>query len=318
MNSLKELGSSTEESKAISAESALIKQGRRRFALFAGMLTLCYAVPLWNLVRFAHRDGLFSYVLLIPLIAGYLMWIRFPKSAQVSGGSRWPGIFPAIAGLFLLASVWMPDFAPFAANPANRIPIQTFSYCLLLWAGGLILLGAKTVRHFLFPALFFAFVTPFPPAVVNALETALLRPSAEVAYLFLKWSGIAVLRDDLAFQMPGIAIMVAPQCSGIRSSLILFITSLLAGNLFLRSAWKRILLAALVIPLGIIRNGFRILVISWLCVRVDPSYIDSPIHHRGGPIFFILSLVPFTLILLALWKTDNPRKHTHTQFLDNR
>ena len=56
---------------------------------------------------------------------------------------------------------------------------------------------------------------------------------------------------------------------------------------------------AFVIPLGILRNGFRILVIGLLCVHVGPHMIDSPIHHRGGPIFFALSLVP--LFLLVWW-----------------
>ena len=27
--------------------------------------------------------------------------------------------------------------------------------------------------------------------------------------------------------------------------------------------------------------------------------IDSPIHHRGGPVFFVLSLIP--LFLLVVW-----------------
>ena len=55
---------------------------------------------------------------------------------------------------------------------------------------------------------------------------------------------------------------------------------------------------AFVIPLGILRNGFRILVIGLLCVHVGPQMIDSTIHHQGGPFFFALSLVP---LLLLLW-----------------
>ena len=70
--------------------------------------------------------------------------------------------------------------------------------------------------------------------------------------------------------------------------------------MFLRSPWKRAVLTLAVIPLAIIRNGFRILTISWLCVHVGPEMIDSPIHHRGGPIFFILSLIPFFALLFLL------------------
>jgi hypothetical protein len=32
--------------------------------------------------------------------------------------------------------------------------------------------------------------------------------------------------------------------------------------------------------------------------------INSPIHRRGGPLFFALSLIPFFLLLLFLRKRD--------------
>jgi len=35
--------------------------------------------------------------------------------------------------------------------------------------------------------------------------------------------------------------------------------------------------------------------------------IDSPIHHHGGPIFFILSLIPLYLLLLWLRRSDAHR-----------
>jgi hypothetical protein len=61
---------------------------------------------------------------------------------------------------------------------------------------------------------------------------------------------------------------------------------------------------AFVIPLGILRNGFRILVIGLLCVNVGPQMIQSLIHRRGGPVFFMLSLIPFFLVMWWLRKGD--------------
>jgi exosortase/archaeosortase family protein len=85
---------------------------------------------------------------------------------------------------------------------------------------------------------------------------------------------------------------------------VLFITSLLAANVLLKTTWRRILLVAFVIPLGILRNGFRILVIGLLCVHVSPDMIHSPIHHKGGPIFFALSLVPLSLLVWWLRRQE--------------
>jgi exosortase/archaeosortase family protein len=61
---------------------------------------------------------------------------------------------------------------------------------------------------------------------------------------------------------------------------------------------------AFVIPLAIVRNAFRILVIGLLCVHVGPQMIDSIIHRRGGPLFFALSLGPLFLLLVWLRRQE--------------
>jgi len=112
------------------------------------------------------------------------------------------------------------------------------------------------------------------------------------------------VRHGTLFELPGIVLRVAQECSGIRSSWVLFITSLLASHVFLRTRWRSVVLVAFVIPLGILRNGFRILVIGLLCVHVGPHMIDSTIHHQGGPLFFALSLVPLSLLLWWLRRQE--------------
>ena len=132
-----------------------------------------------------------------------------------------------------------------------------------------------------------------------------MRASADVAAWFLTVTGTPLLRDSQVFALPGIVLQVAQECSGIRSSWVLFITSLLASHLFIKSPWRRLILVAFVIPLGIVRNGFRILVIGLLCVHIGPQMIDSPIHHQGGPLFFVLSLGPLFALLWWLRRSEH-------------
>jgi exosortase C (VPDSG-CTERM-specific) len=265
----------------------------RRFLVFASLLTLCFVLPLAHWVRFALNSGLFSYVLLVPFISGYLIWIRRKDVGSESGRSLLPAAFLAAIGLGVLA-------AGMVGSAENALTYQMLSYCCLLWGGGFAFLGMQIMRALAFPALFLIFVAPIPPSIVTLLEAALQRASAEVAYRFIAWSGIPILRSGFDFHMPRFSLSIAPQCSGIRSSLVLFITSLVAGYLFCRNARARWILALFVIPLGIARNAFRILVLAYLCVRVDPSYINSPIHKQGGPLFFVLSLIPFGFVLYLL------------------
>ena len=70
---------------------------------------------------------------------------------------------------------------------------------------------------------------------------------------------------------------------------------------------------AFVIPLGIVRDAFRILVIGLLCVHIGPYMVDSVIHRRGGPFFFVLSLVPLFLFLQWLRRRDRRTRVTSAQ-----
>ena len=100
------------------------------------------------------------------------------------------------------------------------------------------------MRGLTFPFALLVFMVPLPDLVVAGLEDFLMRASAEVAHWFFQWSGTPVFRSGQVMEMPGTTLEVAPECSGIRSTLVLFITSLIASYLFLSSKWHRGLLVA--------------------------------------------------------------------------
>jgi exosortase C (VPDSG-CTERM-specific) len=170
--------------------------------------------------------------------------------------------------------------------------------------GAFLVMGSKWTAAAAFPFGFLIFMVPLPDAAVAWLERASALASAEAAALFFTIAGTTLVRHGTVFELPGIVLEVAQECSGIRSSWVLFITSILASHLFLKSPWRRLLLVAFVIPLGILRNGFRVFVIGMLCVHVGPQMIDSVIHNRGGPVFFALSLVPLFALLWWLRRGD--------------
>jgi exosortase C (VPDSG-CTERM-specific) len=160
------------------------------------------------------------------------------------------------------------------------------------------------MRSLAFPFFLLLFMVPFPAALREAVVAALQQGSATVADWLFTCTGTPFWRQGLLFGLPDITLEVAPECSGIHSTLVLLITSLVAGQLILRRTWKRWVLCLAVIPLALLRNGFRVFVLGQLCIHIGPRMINSPIHHRGGPIFFVLSLVPFFLLLYILRKGE--------------
>ena len=267
------------------------------------VLAACFAKPLFSLVRFALHSDLYSHILLIPFVSLYLAWLKKNELRHDSEPERKLAAVPLAAGL-LSSLAFLTLHSRLQLAPVDSLAWNTFSLFLLFIGAGCLCLGRKTLRALAFSLGFLIFLVPFPVIVRDAIESFLQHRSADAAELLFGLAGTPLLRHGVEFHLPGFSLQVAPECSGIRSSLVLFITSLVAGQLFLRSPWKRALFAVAVIPLGILRNAFRIVVIGELCVHVDPGFIDSPIHHRGGPVFFAISLIPFLLLLYYLRKTD--------------
>jgi exosortase C (VPDSG-CTERM-specific) len=269
---------------------------RKRFVgwcIYLGILCAAFAVPLLKFARFAAHSEVHSYVLLIPFVTAYLIYIRWNQLSDEVNRAWGPAALLILVG----AVAFVADQRFSELNQNDHMTLIAVSFVCSAMAGAFLFLGTKWARSAMFPLFFLVFMIPLPEVVVNILEEASKQASAEVASWLFILTGTPFLRSETMFQLPGITITVAKECSGIRSSLVLVITSLLAANMFLRTTWRRALLVVAVIPLGLLRNAVRILVISLLCVHIGPDMIHSVIHRRGGPFFFALSLVPLFAML---------------------
>jgi exosortase C (VPDSG-CTERM-specific) len=282
--------------KAVMTKSHMPTWTNRRFlgwCIYLVILCAAFALPLREFAIYAAHSDVHSYVLLVPLVTAYLIYIRWGQlSGQLTTSWGPAALFAALGVGALFAS---QHFSNLGQN--DHMTLIALSFVSFAITGAFLFLGTKWARSAMFPLFFLAFFIPLPEMVVDTLEEASKQASAEVASWLFLITGTPFLRTETMFQLPGITIAVAKECSGIRSSLVLIITSLLAANMFLQTTWRRALLVAAVIPLGLFRNAVRILVISLLCVHIGPHMINSVIHRRGGPFFFALSLVPLFAML---------------------
>jgi len=268
------------------------------------LLTVAFIKPLFSLVVYAATTDLHSHILLVPFISAYLLRLQRDNLPREYISSPGLAMIPLVAGLAALSAAWGLRASGWPLSQNDFLALMALSFVCFLAVGGFVFLGRKWMAAAAFPVAFLIFMVPLPDRAAEWLETASKLASTEVAQLFFSISGVPVLRNGTVFQLPGITFEVAQECSGIHSSWVLFITSLLASHLFLKSPWRRTALVALVIPLGILRNGFRILVIGLLCVHEGPQMIHSFIHLRGGPVFFVLALIPLLLLLWWLRKRE--------------
>jgi exosortase C (VPDSG-CTERM-specific) len=261
-------------------------------------LLLCaFAKPLTQLIGFALHSTLFSHILLIPFVSVYLVRIKRASLPSPSAPRPVLAVAPLVLGVLALFGGSLASSLGLPSASADRLTWTTLSLVFLFWSACCFCLGPQTLRFVAFPLGFLLFAVPLPRFAIDLAETFLQYASALTADLFFTVTGMSFLRDGLIFQLPSIRLEVAPECSGIHSTLVLLITSFFAGQIFLRTFTNRALLVLAVIPLGILRNAFRIWTLGELCTHIGPHMIESPIHHRGGPIFFAISLVPLFLLL---------------------
>lgn len=282
---------------------------RRRLLVSVAAVLILFAWPLYELLAMALRSSLYSHLPLIPIISAYLLHqrgITLRFQTRMRGASALPA---AAASAFLLAFWFATRFGPLGLPADDGLALATLGFVLALWALALAFLTRETQSACLGPLGFLLFLIPLPAELLDQVETWLQHGSAVAAGMLFSLSNTPVYHEGLVFQLPGISLQVAPECSGIRSSLVLFITSLLAGMLFLDKSWKTALLAGAVLPLALLRNGFRIFVIGELCARIGPEMVHSWIHRHGGPVFFVLSLIPLFALLWLLMRLK-PVKET--------
>lgn len=276
----------------------------------AALLVVLFAVPLIQLIRLAASSHLFSHLPAIPAISAYLM-IRERHRVQKPFESA-PRLASACAAASLVCLLAHVVTSASGSDPSlnDSLFFPILSLVLMLWMNVALCLGDAAFRTYSFPLLFLLFMVPMPTSWVDQLTFFFQHGTADALHLTFSLMPVPVTREGLLFSFPEIAFLVAPQCSGLRSTLVLFVTSVLMARLFLAPGWKRVVLVALVLPIGLLRNAVRIAVIALLSVYVNPDIAHGSLHTRGGQPFFVLSLLVLMGALLVLRRIGNKEKPT--------
>ena len=271
------------------------------FALITLALGLVFWASLVELFRLSLKDETYSYMPLIPLVSAYLLFTTRPRILSEVHSAFLGGALLAGAGAFLY-------FAglSFDETTAHRDRLACMALVLLLlWFGGfLAFFGVRSFRRASFPLLFLLFIVPIPSFLLEEIVQFLQQASTEVASALFQVTGVPILRDGFKFELPGLSVVVAEQCCGIRSSLSLFITGVLAAYFGLNSPWRRGLLILSVLPITIFKNALRIITLSLLGAYVDQRVLDSMLHRAGGIPFFGVALLFFGAVLWLLRRSD--------------
>jgi exosortase len=270
------------------------------FLLFNAVFVTAFFGSLRDLIQLSLQHDYDSYTPIIPLIVAYLIFIDRKQIFSQKGTAIF-GLPIMVIGILLLFAA---RHIGLLLENRDVLAFEIFSL-VVLWIGGFLLcFGLKSFRAAVFPLAFLFLTIPIPGAALDRIILFLQAGSANVAYGLLKFFGVPVARDGFVFHLVTIDIEVAKECSGIRSSLSLFITGILAAYFLLRKGWTRVVLMISLLPLVILKNGIRIFTLSTLSVYVDKHILDSDLHKKGGYLFFILALLIAGGIIVVLRRIE--------------
>ena len=286
-----------------------------RVALVDDLNALVAGPPLYEPYRFAGkqlRETTQQWILRSPQ-GEELAWLNrrlledaYPEALRRAGGVLGDG-----------GPMWfgLPSTTLTLALGSNARPFLAGCAIFLgLLAGGWRVFGPGVMRALLFPVAFLAFVMPLPSVVLGPVNTFLQFWTAEASYWMLRLTGFRLpVPVDNVLLVQGMAPMVvAEECSGARSSMVLLMVGLLGAHLLLRQTWRRVVLVLSSIPIGILRNGLRVWILAILELKFDlpVSSGDNWFHQHGGQPMFVLSLIPLFALLLWLRRGERAKPGT--------
>ena len=266
----------------------------RQFAVLWAVSLLVGWQPLSRTFGLALRADVYTHLILIVPISAALIFAERrtfkPAFEAVAGFGSALLIIAILIGGY---SRWMIDSQSDMQLSVSMLAIVTW------WIGSFVLcFGTRMARQFLFPLCFLFWLVPIPAPVLNRIVAFWQQGSAISASVLFSAVGVPVTQNGIMLSIPGLTLEVAQECSSLRSSLMLIVTSMVLAHLFLRSFWRKTAVVLAAIPLSIIKNGLRIFTISMLGTHVDPGFLHGNLHRHGGIVFFLLALF---MVLLLLW-----------------
>jgi exosortase len=282
-------------------------------ALLFGVYTLCllatHAGTLRALVALAEANATASHVVGVPFVTLALIFVNRESIFASVRPARLIGVSVLAMGLGLSAAGRF-----FSSGLDDALTVAVAGFVLSLVGGFLLCFGLAAARAALFPLAFLAFMIPMPNAVIDLATTFLKNGSTEAVASLFTLTGTPYHKQGFVFTLPDFVIEIADECSGIRSSIALLLTSLLAGHRFLRSPWTKAAVALAILPVAILKNGIRIVSLSLLAMHVDPSFLTGQLHHEGGVVFFLLALGLMVPVFIVLRWSETLRREQSRAF----
>ena len=270
-----------------------------RRVFIAGGVILCLMGFLfwdffWRQIRFAYSNQAdWGHTLVIPFIAGYLVYLNRKKLLSKPFQTTWIGLLPIVAGIlwYIACNVGIPTLRNHNLMGAG-VGLTLFGIVLLF-------LGFRATALLLFPLGYvFVFGQTVSQRFMNIITYPLQDLTALASYLIMDLVLDVDRRGNtlnIIHQGKTIPLNIAEACSGMRMLMAFLALSVFMAYTGLSRWWQRVLLVLGAIPTAIVVNIFRVITLGVLSV-FDVGLAAGDFHKFIGLVW----LVPAFFLFLGL------------------
>ena len=198
-----------------------------RFSVLGAISLLIWWSPLISSFALALRDEQYTHILLILPVSLSLIYLEW-KSSESSGESH-----SGIGLILLVAAIVATVIARLHLSSLPRDEQLSVNMLALVvwWIGAFIVsFGTRAFQRALFPLCFLFWSVPLPEVILHPIVRLLQEGSVASARLLFALFGVPSTQDGTLITIPGLTVEVAPECSSIRSSLMLVVTTMVLAQ----------------------------------------------------------------------------------------
>lgn len=203
--------------------------------------------------EFRTGDGYYSHGLLVPLIAGYIIYRRWPQIKDIPVKQGWIALVPL---LFFLWILW-------AANAVDLQQIRSYTFIIVLMSVVWLVAGIRWMLALSPSILYLLFALPIWTGFIDSYTNPLQKVSTAVASMVLKGIGYKVYQDaPTSLLLDNFDLNVAVPCSGLKLLVAVSAFTVFFMLIARLKWWANGIMLAMILPLCLFINGLRIALIG--------------------------------------------------------
>jgi len=204
-----------------------------------------------------------------------------------------PACAPSLSGLAVVATAILLKWA---GDLMVNSWVPRFAFVVAL--GGLVVFvaGWRVLNLLKVPYGLLFLTIPLPPTLQASLTAELQLLSSQFGAFGLQILGVPVFQEGNIIDLGRIKLEAAEACSGLRYLFPLLSIGYLLAFLRHRILWERLAVMAATVPITILMNAARIVLIGYVVDMGILGILDESVHWIQGMAVFLLSVALVALI----------------------